>query len=74
MGSPGRGTGAAVVAGQVQSPRPGRAGSWTEGYPMGGPAQEMAAGCAPDWQDVSGAWTWKVVQKGPTRLCVPVSP
>lgn len=56
MGSPGRGRGSARVAGQVRSPWPGREGSWTEGYPMGGPAQEKAAGCAPDCQQVPGAW------------------
>lgn len=73
-GSPGRGRGPAGVAGQVRSPQPGREGSWTEGCPMGGPAQEKAAGCAPDWQHVPGAWTWGVPQEGPAHLGAPVSP
>ena len=56
-GSPGRGRGPAGGAGQVRSRRPGREGSRTEGCPMGGTAQEKAAGCAPYRQHVPGAWT-----------------
>lgn len=55
-GSPGRGRGSEGVASQVRSLQPGHEGSWTEGCLMGGPVQEKAAGCTPDWQHVPGAW------------------
>lgn len=54
-GSPWRGREAAVVAGQVRGLQPGCEGGLTEGCPMGGPAQEKAAGCTPDLKHVPGA-------------------
>lgn len=74
MGSPGRGRGPAGVAGQARSLWPDHEGSWTEGCPMGGPAQEKAAGCAPNWQHEPGAWTLGALQEDPAHLCSPVSP
>lgn len=56
MGSPERGREAAGAAGQVRSLQPGSEGGWTEGCPMGGPAQEKAAECTPDLKRVPGAW------------------
>lgn len=55
-GSSGRGRGPAEVAGQVWKLWSGCEGSWTEGCPMGGPAQEKAAEGVPDRQHVLRAW------------------
>lgn len=73
-GSSVRGRGDVGPADPAQNLQPGHEEKRTEGCPVGRRAQERAAGCAPEWHCVPGAWSEEPQQEGPSPLCVPASP